>query len=89
MITPCHCSREKTARAVKCGAGWIIPGVVLALMPKCPLCLAAWISLLLGIGVSTSMATILHRGIIMLCIALLVALLVRQCSRFFSHRSKL
>ncbi|GEP45310.1 hypothetical protein [Brevifollis gellanilyticus] len=78
MSAPCHCSREKTARAVKNGAGWIIPGVVLALMPKCPLCLAAWISLLLGIGVTTSTATALHGGVILLCVVLVTFFLVRQ-----------
>lgn len=78
MSAPCRCSREKAARAVKNGAGWIIPGVVLALMPKCPLCLAAWISLLLGIGVTTSTATALHGGVILLCVALVTFFLVRQ-----------
>lgn len=64
--TACHCSRGKKLRAVKNSAGWIIPGVVLALLPKCPLCLAAWLSLVLGIGMSATAATVLHTLLITL-----------------------
>ncbi|MDB6004440.1 MAG: hypothetical protein JWR15_1427 [Prosthecobacter sp.] len=83
MSTPaCHCSREKKLRSVKNSAGWIIPGVMLALLPKCPLCLAAWLSLALGISMSSSTATLLHSLLITLCI-LIAACVLRQ------HRSSI
>lgn len=78
MSTPCHCSRDKTLRAVKNGAGWILPGVMLALLPKCPLCLAAWLSLLLGIGLSATTARMLHTALIVLCTVTLILFLIRQ-----------
>lgn len=78
----CHCSLGKKLRAVKHSAGWIIPGVVLALLPKCPLCLAAWLSLMLGIGISVTTATVLHATLIILCLPLCIICLVRHFDVF-------
>jgi hypothetical protein len=79
MNTPaCHCSLVKKRRAVKHSAGWIIPGVMLALLPKCPLCLAAWLSLVLGIGITTAAATVLHVTLIILCLVIGTICLVRH-----------
>ena len=74
----CHCSHGKKLRAVKNSASWIIPGVMLALMPKCPLCLAAWLSVMLGIGMSTASATALHATLITLCLLFGIICLVRH-----------
>ncbi len=73
----CHCSREKKLRAVKNSAGWIIPGVVLALLPKCPLCLAAWLSLVLGISISGSAAPVLYASLVTLCLLVSAICLLR------------
>ncbi len=74
----CHCSQGKKLSAVKHSASWIIPGVMLAVVPKCPLCLAAWLSLAFGIGISASTATVLHTTVTILCIFTCTLFLIRH-----------
>ena len=52
--------------------GWIIPGAILALLPKCPMCLAAYIALWSGIGLSFSAATHLRVSFLMLSVGLIL-----------------
>ncbi len=49
---------QRRAREV---AEWIVPGALLALMPKCPMCLAAYVALCSGLTLSVSSAHILMR----------------------------
>jgi hypothetical protein len=41
----------------------ILPGVVLAVMPKCPLCLAVWLTAATSIGFSATAAAWLRGGL--------------------------
>lgn len=66
---------------------WILPGTILALMPKCPVCLAAYIALFSGIGISLPVASFLRTGLIVLCVLALVFLVVRQIRRLISRPS--
>ena len=59
-------------------AGWIVPGALLALMPKCPLCLAAYVALCSGLTLSYSSAHILMRTLTALCIGTLALCVVRR-----------
>ena len=59
-------------------AGWIVPGALLALMPKCPLCLAAYVALCSGVTLSYSSAHLLMRTLTALCIGTLVLWVVRR-----------
>jgi hypothetical protein len=74
MIAPCCTgggpSRHLARRLPKAAAS-ILPGAVLMLLPKCPLCLAAWLALVTGVGVSTAAASWLCGLIVVFGIAAL------------------
>jgi len=59
-------------------AGLILPGALLALMPKCPMCLAAYVTLGTGLTMSRSSAHNLMRTLSALCIGTLALCLVRH-----------
>ena len=85
----CCCQRKPRAegearqqktwlRRVRESAGWILPGALLALMPKCPMCLVAYVTLCSGLTLSCSSAHILMRLLAALGIGLLALRVVRR-----------
>ena len=70
---------------------WVLPGAALVAVPKCPACLAAYVALWTGLGLSLSTATYLRWVVLFLCAASLLLLAVSRLGRvgaFFSYFRK-
>ena len=68
-------------------AAWALPSIALALVPKCPLCVAAYLAIGGGLGMSLTSATHLRTALVWLCWSVLVLLTVRVAIRFKSRSS--
>jgi hypothetical protein len=62
-------------------AGWIVPSVALALLPKCPACVAAYVAVATGIGISLPTATYVRVTLGALCVASLVFMTAKRLRR--------
>jgi threonine/homoserine/homoserine lactone efflux protein len=60
-----------SARRCCTAAGTVAPAAVLVLLPKCPACIAAWLAVGAGIGVTATTAAYLRTGLLVLCVACL------------------
>ena len=76
-----NCCKRMTSRRAGEAAGWLLPTLTLALLPKCPACVAAYVAVATGIGISFSTAAWLRTGLIVGCVACLVALAARRFCR--------
>lgn len=67
------------------GLRWLAPGAGLVLVPKCPACLAGYIALFTGVGVTLPVAEALRITLLVACVGCLAWLAVKTLRR---RRSK-
>ncbi len=79
------CRRASWFRRFRELAGWIVPAAMLALLPKCPLCMAAYVALATGVGISLPTATWLRAAIGASCVTALVFVASRRLRIWFRH----
>jgi hypothetical protein len=63
------------------GIQWLFPATLLVLMPKCPLCVAAYVALFTGVGISVSTARWIQVLMLACCLISLGYLVVRHVRR--------
>src|SRR5688500_17768381 len=80
-------SQVRSARGL---FAWILPSAMLVLMPKCPVCLAAHVTLWTGLGLSLTAAFYLRWGLLLLCLVALLLLMVKRlhCAMAIVHYFK-
>ncbi len=76
------------ARRVREICAWSFPSAALVLVPKCPMCLAAYVALWTGVGLSLSAATYLRWSLLLLCVASLLFLMVNRMGAVCSYFKK-
>ncbi len=70
-------------------AGWIIPGTTLVLLPKCPVCVAMYVALFSGVGLSLAGASLLRTSLLVVCVAALFYLALKRLRWLASQKKRL
>lgn len=79
---------SQVTQRTRSAAVWALPSVALALVPKCPMCVAAYLAIGGGLGVSLTTAAHLRTALVWLCWSTLALLAVRMVARVWTrHRS--
>lgn len=66
---------------------WSVPTSILILMPKCPMCVAAYVALGTGIGLSIPAAAAVRVTLIVLSAGALAFLIARQGRKLFALKT--
>ena len=74
---PSHREPASWLRVAGSFASWAAPLTTLALMPKCPGCIAGYVLLFTGVGISLPVASTLRWSLLALCLAAIAYLAFR------------
>ena len=66
-------------------AGWLVPGATLALLPKCPACVVAYVAIATGCGISLPAAAHLRMVLWTVCVGSLAFVATRRVRRFLAR----
>ena len=64
---------------------WLFPAAMLALIPKCPLCVAAYVALFTGIGISVPTARWIQILMLVVCLTGLGYFAGRNAARYLAR----
>jgi hypothetical protein len=82
MIMDACCGNSRhpksVGRSVRQILAWGLPNILLVLLPKCPACLAAYVALWTGIGLSLSTVMYLRWSVLLLCVGSLILLIMQR-----------
>ena len=76
---------RRLARRLSGAAACMLPGAVLVLLPKCPLCLAAWLMVVTGAGVPAAWAAGMRGVIVVFWVAAMAVAAARLIGRRAGH----
>jgi hypothetical protein len=60
---------------------FIVPGVLLVLIPKCPACLVGYVAAFTGLSLSLTIATYLRASVLILCVAAIFLIVAKTWAR--------
>jgi hypothetical protein len=82
------CARPSSWRLSGELAGWLASTATLVLLPKCPVCLAAYVALASGVTLSATTAAHLRTALLFIGLTTLLALALKRLLRCSSGRLK-
>ena len=69
------------------GTHWLVPSLLLALIPKCPMCVAAYIALFTGVGISINAAHWIQLLLWAFCLISIAYLVITRIPLFLRSRN--
>lgn len=84
-----RCGRWSCWRRLGEMAGWVVPGATLVLLPKCPICVAAYVALISGVGISIASASRLRAVLLLLSVTILFCLALLRLRQLAARNRRL